>query len=169
MFDSVGEFVNGIIRQRSQLQGHTLTGKFEAGLTYKVERTGDGWEVIGYDATGVGRHLDKFTPGSKIPYYPGSGRKKSDFIDGLTRYAELRFKLSGKEAVRAAFAMAVTMKQEGKPTQGSYSPTITQNGRRTGVISDSINENWEKIVEKIDETGLNIISKQVEILLREWQ
>ena len=167
MFDNVGEFVNELIRQRSQLQGHTLTGKFEAGLTYKVERTGEGWEISGYDATGVGRHLDKFTPGNEIPYYPGSGAAKSAFIDGLTRYAELRFRLSGKEAVRAAFAMAVTMKREGKSTRVSYQ--YSSNNRRTGVISDSINENWDKIVEKIDETGMNIISKQVEILLEEWQ
>jgi hypothetical protein len=167
MFDSVGEFVNDLIRQRSQLQGHTLTGKFEAGLTYKVERTGEGWEVVGYDATGVGKYLDKETPAVKIPYSPGSGATKSAFIDGLTRYAELRFKLSGKEALRAAFAMAVTMKREGKPTVGSYK--YSSNNRRTGVISDTINENWDKIVEKIDETGMNIISKQVEILLQEWQ
>jgi hypothetical protein len=52
-------------------------------------------------------------PANKIPYYPGSGRKTSKYIDGLIEYAKKRMGKSDKEAKSVAFAIASKHKKGG--------------------------------------------------------
>ncbi len=167
----VGDYIVEKIRERSRIQGHTLTGKFEAGLRAEIVEEGNRITIIGIDESGVGKYIDEHVQSRDIPYSPGSGAKSSRFIDGLTRYAELRFGLSGKEAVSAAFAMATKMKQEGKPTLGSYH--FTQNQRRVGVITDTLTQEKENIRRLIfDEVGRDIklqISNLIRKTVKQWQ
>lgn len=145
----VGDYIINKIRERSQLQGHTLTGAFEKGLRSEIKQEGFNTVVIGIDETGVGKYIDKFTPASQIPFSPGSGAQRSKFIEGLERYAQLRFGLSGRDALGAAFAMAHKMKQQGKPTQGSY--RHSKNGKRTEVITGVLRDEKENIKRMIFE------------------
>ena len=165
--EKIIEFINKFIRERSQMQGHTLTGKFEAGLTGEVKQTDKGWDIIGYDTAGVGEYIDRHLPASQVPYNPGSGARRSKFIDGLTRYAELRFNLSGKEAKSAAFAMATVMKREGISTDGAK--RYSRNGKRTGVITDSLKENWPAIKAEINKEFKNAVDSRLTKILKAWQ
>ena len=169
MFETIGDHITSKIRERSRVQGHTLTGKFEAGLGYEIRRDGDNFTIVGLDESGVGKYLDKFLPASKVPYSPGSGASKSLFIDGLKRYAEQRFGLSGKEAMSAAFAMATKMKKEGKPTYGSMQ--YSGNGSRTGVITDTLEEESDTIGEMIRmEAGRQAVIEFTNLIRKyKWQ
>lgn len=167
----VGDYIIEKIRERSRIQGHTLTGKFEAGLRAEIRKEGNRTLIVGIDESGVGKYIDEHVQSSKIPYSRGSGAGSSAFIDGLKRYAELRFNLSGKQALSAAFAMATKMKQEGKPTLGSY--RYTQNQRRVGVISDTLNEQKETIRQMISSEVRQDFRLQMINLIRktnkQWQ
>jgi hypothetical protein len=167
----VGDYIIEKIRERSRIQGHTLTGKFEAGLRAKIREDGNRILIIGIDESGVGKYLDEHVQSSQIPYSRGSGAGKSLFIDGLTRYAEQRFGLSGREALGAAFAMATKMKREGKPTLGSY--RFTQNQRRVGVITDTLNDEKDNIRRLIFERAGRDIKIQFQNIIRknvkQWQ
>jgi len=164
--DAVGKYIIEKIRERSQIQGHTMTGKFEAGLSYKIVRGGDIISIIGYDDTGVGKYVDTPTPASRIPFSPGSGATKSLFIEGLKRYAEQRFNLSGKEALGAAFGIAHNMKKQGKPTRGSYQ--FSKNGRRTGVITDTLRTEKDNILKLINQEVGGIIRIDLTNLIRKY-
>lgn len=164
--ETVGKYIIDKIRERSQTQGHTLTGKFEAGLSYRIERDGNIISIIGIDESEVGKYVDTPTPASRIPFSPGSGAKQSKFIDGLKGYAMARFGLSGKEALGAAFGMAYKMKKEGKPTRGSYQ--FSSNGRRTGVITDTLRTEKDNIGKLINaEVGV-IIRVDLQNLIRKY-
>jgi hypothetical protein len=167
----VGNYIIEKIRERSRIQGHTLTGKFEAGLRAEIRKEGNRTLIVGIDESGVGKYIDEHVQCSDIPYSRGSGAGSSAFIDGLKRYAELRFNLSGKQALSAAFAMATKMKQEGKPTLGSY--RYTQNQRRVGVISDTLNEQKETIRQMISSEVRQDFRLQMINLIRktnkQWQ
>ena len=167
MFENVGDYITEKIRERSREQGHTLTGKFEAGLGYVIQRTPEKVSIIGTDEAGVAKFLDVYTPPGRIPFSPGSGAGRSRFIDGLTDYAEKRFGLSGKEAVSAAFAMAHTMRREGKSTINAH--RYSKTGKRTGVITDVLQENEEAIIGLIKEAVGEMINVQITNLLKKWQ
>lgn len=164
MFEKVGEYITKKIRERSAIQGHTLTGKFEAGLGYRIDNNDT---IVGIDETGVGKWIDKKLPADKVPFTFGSGAGKSKFIEGLTRYAEQRFGLSDKKALSAAFAMAVTMKREGRPTTGSY--FYTKNGSRTGVVSDTLTSETETIKQMIVNEAGKAIKIEFENLIRKYK
>lgn len=60
------------------------------------------------------KYFDRGTPANKIPFNPGSGRKTSKYIDGLTEYWKSKG-LNEKEAKSAAFALAHKHKKYGNP------------------------------------------------------
>lgn len=167
MFESVGDYITEKIRERSRVQGHTLTGKFEAGLGYEVRQSGGVFTIVGLDESGVGKYLDNRLPPERVPFRSGSGAAQSAFIAGLKRYAELRFGLQDKKALSAAFAMAITMKREGKSTRGSYQ--YSSNGSRTGVISDTLEQESETIGEMIRQEAGQLAKVQFENLIRKYK
>ena len=87
-------------------------------------------------------------PANRIPYYPGSGRKESEYIKGLMKYVQQRMGKSEKEAKSIAFAIASKHKKEGMPTKTSakYSKT----GKRTGFIEQALDKNSAKFIELIE-------------------
>jgi hypothetical protein len=87
-------------------------------------------------------------PANKIPYYPGSGRKTSKYIDGLIEYAKKRMGKSDKEAKSVAFAIASKHKREGMPTKASA--RFSSTGRRTGFIEIALEKNSQKFIDLIE-------------------
>lgn len=167
----IGNYIIKKIRERSQLQGHTLTGAFEAGLRAEVEEQPFKIILRGIDETGVGKYIDVFTPADRIPFSPGSGAPPSKFIQGLKRYAELRFGISGKEALGRAFAIAHTMKKEGRPTRGSYQ--FSRNNKRTEVITGVLEDEKENIRRMINDKVHNFLKIEFTNMIRKqtetWQ
>lgn len=131
------DFIIKKIEERFIAQGHKLTGA----LIEKAK-----WETVHYVKgismnlymSGYSEFLDKGVPASNIKFTLGSGAGKSKYIEGLLGYVRKRKGLSGKPALRVAFAIAITQKEEGMPTMNSLRHSST--GRRTGLIADTIKE-----------------------------
>ena len=112
------EYIQKQLIKEFVAQGHSLTGAAEKSLRYEKQVTPNGFTITGY-GKGFLRHIETGVKWQNIPFRQGSGAGKSDFIDGLRKYAELRFMLSGKKALGAAFAMAYKMKgRDGNPGEG---------------------------------------------------
>jgi hypothetical protein len=101
-------------------------------------------------------------PANRIPYYPGSGRKTSKYIDGLIDYVKRRMGKSDKEAKGIAFAIASKHKQEGMPTKGSVRFSTT--GKRTGFIEQALEKSSPKFIELIE----NAITFSVEATIESY-
>ena len=106
-------------------QGHNLTGKAISEIEtvikmYVHNMTFQGF-VLDYMAIN-----NQGVPADRIPYTPNSGKKESEYIKGLIKYAKVRMGASDKQAKSIAFAIASKHKQEGMPTKNSvikYSKT----------------------------------------------
>lgn len=112
-YTDIGKQINEAIIKEWTLQGHNLTGKFEAALRepdgVRVSQEGADWVVEGW-----GVHYWKFIEfgvlASQIKWPFAKAR-----IKGLTDYMALKFGLGDKEARSAAFAVATKHKREGMP------------------------------------------------------
>jgi hypothetical protein len=110
-------------------QGHYLTGALEASIKSK-QTTSGGKSVIEMEALDYADDLFEGVPPEHID--------QSD-IAGLTKYAEKRFGLSGKAAIKAAVAIARKHRKEGNPTQNSYQYSKT--GERLFANLEAYNKN----------------------------
>lgn len=119
-----------------RLQGHTLTGKLEKSIEVQVIQKVD--TFINLLAESYGIPLNTGVKASRIPYKKGSGRRSSEYIKGLQMFAKKRMRVSDKEALNIAFAIAKKHKKEGMPTRGSF--RYSKNGKRTNFFDDAVNE-----------------------------
>jgi len=137
-------------------QGHNLTGKaiseIETIVKFQVNELQITGLVLDYMAIN-----NQGVTADRIPYYPGSGRKTSKYIDGLIEYAKKRMGESDKEAKSIAFAIASKHKKEGMPTRASA--RFSSTGRRTGFIEIALEKNNAKFIELIE----NAIKYSVEV------
>ncbi len=102
-------------------------------------------------------------PANRIPYYPGSGRKESEYIKGLMKYVQQRMGKSEKESKGIAFAIASKHKKEGMPTKNSVIKH-SKTGRRTGFIEIALEKNSAKFIELIE----NAITFSVEATIESY-
>ena len=124
-------------------QGHRLTGKFEQTIEERITNMKDGVIIEGY-IQDYAALLNRGVSASRIPYQRGSGRKTSQYIQGLVRYALQRMTNSRQEAERIAFAIASKHKKEGMPTKSSR--RFSKTNKRTGFIDDAL----ESVQDRID-------------------
>jgi len=122
-------------RRAFAAQGHSLTGATERGFrVVAIERDSQTrWQLLG---TNGAKFTNQGVLAKDIPFGNRGGR--SSYIAALEKYAQLRFGLSGKEALSAAFAIARKHKQEGMPTRASQKFSST--GRRTNWIPDAMRD-----------------------------
>lgn len=124
-------------------QGHFMDGKIVEEIDYLIERDLNGVSIVGMMYP-YGAYIDAGVTAENIPFSPGSGAKKSRYIDGLVAFVQRRMAVNDlKEAKSIAFAIAHTQKKQGMPTRGSYNFTST--GKRTQWVSDGIRKNSSKI------------------------
>ena len=143
MFEILANQIGGLLvkalRRQYTLQGHRLTGTLNASIesVVKLTVTGANIQILMND---YGIILNNGTPASRIPYNPArrSRAGRSKYIEGLQKFARLRFGLSGKEALSAAFAIAKKQAQQGMPTRGSF--RFSKTGRRTGAIEAALSD-----------------------------
>ncbi len=132
-------------------QGHNLTGKaineIETVVKFNINELTITGLVLDYMAIN-----NQGVPANKIPYYPGSGRKESEYIKGLMKYVQQRMGKSEKESKGIAFAIASKHKKEGMPTKNSVIKH-SSTGKRTGFIETAIN--------KIEPELKNLIEKSI--------
>ena len=147
-------------------QGHRLTGEFESTLKVALKS-----EYVVKIIEGIGEHyaifLDKGVTKSNIPFTGTGGGGRSSYIEGLKRFAEIKFNLSGKEALSAAFAIAHTQKKEGMPTIGSYKHSKT--GLRTRFLTDALTGATHHIEKEIERWGGQRIGILIDNMIRNYQ
>jgi len=151
------EYIQKQLIKEFVAQGHSLTGAAEKSLRYEKQVTPGGFMITGY-GKGFLRHIETGVKPGNIPFSPGSGAGTSKFIEGLRKYAELRFGLTGKKALSSAFAMAYTMKKEGISTRGAFKHSST--GERHNFITIVLKRERNVIKQMVaQEMGTEITGK----------
>jgi hypothetical protein len=130
------------LKKELRAQGHYLTGALEASINSK-QITSGGKSVIEMEAVDYADDLFEGVPPEHID--------ESD-IAGLTKYAEKRFGLSGKAAIKAAVAIARKHRKEGNPTKNSYQFSST--GERLFANLEAYNKNEAEYANFL-ETGVS--------------
>lgn len=140
----IGRLIVDALKRQFILQGHRLTGKLNSSIESIVKLTSTGANIqIVLESYGI--IVNNGVPASRIPYTPGAGRGgTSKYIQGLESFARLRFGLSGKAALSAAFAIARKQSQQGMPTRGSF--RFSKTGKRTGAIEAALEDVDAEIV-----------------------
>lgn len=145
--DDISTLAISVVATEWRAQGHELTGsavkQMETMIRFEINTLVIEGIVPDYMAIN-----NQGVPANKIPYYPGSGRKTSKYIDGLIEYAKKRMGKSDKEAKGIAFAIASKHKREGMPTKGSVRFSTT--GKRTGFIEQALDKNSQKFIDLIE-------------------
>jgi hypothetical protein len=132
-------------------QGHRLTGALIDSIEGQVKEVVNGAKIEGI-LLDYGVPVNTGVPRERVPYNPNrrSGAKVSKYIAGLQLFAELRFRVSKKEALGIAFAIARKHKKEGIPTRASRK--FSRTGKRTGAIQEGLKKvdpEMQKIIEEI--------------------
>ncbi len=138
--DLLGQIASLVIdsfKKQIQLQGHTLTGDLEASFDAAFLQFGL-TDVIAISFNDYGIPLDTGVSAERIPFSLSGNGGKSQLIEGLKRFAKLRFGTSDRESQDIAFAIAQKWKKEGNPTQNSYQ--FSKNGHRTNWIDLALSE-----------------------------
>jgi hypothetical protein len=120
-------------------QGHFMNGKIVEDIEYELNQSFGSLELIG-KMYAYGTYQETGVEASNIPFSPGSGAKRSKYIEGLMRFVEKRMAITDLRTKKSvAFAIAHTQKKEGMPTRGSFAFSST--GKRTGWINDAFEKN----------------------------
>lgn len=146
--DDISTLAIEVIAMEWRAQGHELTGsavkQMETMVKFEINTLVIEGLVPDYMAIN-----NQGVPANKIPYYPGSGRRESEYIKGLMRYVQQRMGKSEKESKGIAFAIASKHKKEGMPTKASVTK-YSKTGRRTGFIEIALEKNSQKFIELIE-------------------
>jgi len=139
----IAEFVKKRLIAEIKAQGHNLTGRLVASVAYEIKYTQADVSII-FSMEDYGLILNKGVAANRIPYTSNSGAPRSKYIEGLKRYARLRFGASEKEATRIAFAIANAQKRDGMPTRKSY--RFSKTGKRTEFIEEVLQDSQNEIL-----------------------
>ena len=148
-----------VVANEWKAQGHNLTGAAIKNMETAVRMETDKIIIDGFVPDYMAIN-NQGVPSTKIPYYPGSGRKESEYIKGLMKYAKQRFGASDKEAKSIAFAIASKHKKDGMPTIKSQKHSKT--GKRTGFIEQALDKKEAEVAELINRAITYSIETTVE-------
>ena len=160
------EYLIKKIRENLSAQGHNLTGRLSRSLEGKESESGDAWAFsIFWEAYGT--VIEQGLNRSRVPYSPGSGAKHSKFIEGLIKYVKLRGlrPRKGQTVKGIAFAIAASGKKVGFPLPGSR--RFSSTGRRTGAISEVLDNEKRAILLGITEAAAIHIEDYLSGILEE--
>ena len=159
--DDIAQMAIEAVANEWKAQGHNLTGAAIKNMETVIRFQTNELIIEGFVPEYMAIN-NKGVLATKIPYYPGSGRKESEYIKGLMRYAKQRFGASDKESKSIAFAIASKHKKEGMPTKSSAKYSST--GKRTGFIETALDKNSQKFIELIE----NSIKYSVEVTIESY-
>ena len=92
------------------------TGALIESFEHEVKQTAES-TIINFSTNDYGIYLNDGIPPERIPYTPPPPKRggKSKYIQGLIRWAKLKFRYDEKRARNVAFAVARKHKQKGYP------------------------------------------------------
>jgi hypothetical protein len=145
--DDIAQMAIDAVANEWKAQGHNLTGSAIKNMETVIRMETDKIIIEGFVPDYMAINNSGVTA-AKIPYYPGSRRKESEYIKGLMKYAKQRFGASDKEAKSIAFAIASKHKKEGMPTIKSQKHSKT--GKRTGFIEQALDKKEAEMADLIN-------------------
>jgi hypothetical protein len=160
--DEISLLAISVVANEWRLQGHELTGAAVKQMETMVRMEINTLIIEGFVPDYMAIN-NQGVPSNKIPYYPGSGRKTSKYIDGLIDYVQRRMGKSEKESKGIAFAIASKHKKEGMPTKNSVIKH-SKTGKRTGFIEIALDKNSQKFIELIEVS----VAATVEVLVESY-
>ena len=134
------------LREQILLQGHRLTGSLIKSARANSVVVNEDSAVVRILLNDYGVPLNTGVPAPRIPYGSYTGARVSKYIQGLKRFAKLGFRVTDKQALGIAFAIANKHKREGMPTANSF--RFSKNGMRTRYVEQTI-KNITKDIEKL--------------------
>ena len=156
-FQELDYLIKTAIATEWKAQGHDLSGEAIRQIDSVITRIAGG-ERIDYYILDYMAYNNSGVKSDKIPYYPGSGKKKSKYIAGLIDYVKRRMGKSDREAKSIAFAIASRHKKEGMPSKASV--RFSSTGKRTGFIEaalDGIEPKLAALIEQGIEETINFV------------
>jgi hypothetical protein len=160
LIDEMDALVLSELAKSFQEEGHKLTGALIEAIEKELTTTAEGL-TRDYLLLKYGAYLNLGVKAEKIPFAPGSGAKKSLYIDGLIRYVMMRKRITDiKKAKSIAFAIAHTQKKEGMP--------IRTGGLGSDWIGKAVLQIEEKLVQSIGEEHTRSLEADIKDLTKEW-
>jgi len=156
-FQEIDYLIKTAIAAEWKAQGHNLSGEAIRQIDSVVTRIAGG-ERIDYYILDYMAYNNSGVTAAKIPYSPGSGKKTSKYIAGLTEYVKKRMGKGDKEAQSIAFAIASKHKKEGMPTKASA--RFSSTGKRTGFIEaalEGVEPELARLIERGVEESINFV------------
>ena len=160
--DDISILAITVVANEWRAQGHELSGSAVKQMETVIREEIATIVIEGYVPDYMAIN-NEGVPSNKIPYYPGSGRKTSKYIDGLIDYVQRRMGKSEKEAKGIAFAIASKHKKEGMPTKNSVIKH-SKTGRRTGFIEIALEKNSQNFIDLIEQS----VAATVEVLVESY-
>jgi len=143
--DKISDALLKAITTEFIMQGHKNTGKGLKSIKIKFE----GDNILGF----MDEYMiiqSKGVKASRIPYTRGSGKKSSEFINGLMKWVQYKGIERGKQAKGIAFAIATKLKRTGMPSPGAF--RYSKNGRRLNWIEEGIKATPKILREELFDT-----------------
>lgn len=143
VFEGIKSRVRDALLESWIAQGHYETGAVVDSIEYTIERTFDRTSFIAYMAQ-YGVVHETGVAAADIPFTPGSGARRSAYIEGLIAWVQRRIAVADlREAKSVAFAIAHTQIVEGMPTRTAltYSTTL----KRTGWIEAAFEKHGDAL------------------------
>jgi hypothetical protein len=94
--------------------------------------------------------MERGVKAANVPFTPPSGRGgTSAYIEGLTRYAQMRMGLSGKEALGAAFAIAQKHRYGTKKNRSIKGIRLRERGQGSKFLTEAFkNPSIDRVIDK---------------------
>lgn len=166
--EQLKSIIKGALMREWEAQGHRMTGAAIERITYTVDQVIPTDIIVNVFMPKYALIIDEGVPANRIPFAPGSGARRSLYIEGLTRYAQQRMNiLNLKEAKSVAFAIAYTQKREGMPTEASR--RFSGTGKRTQWFEEAINKNLQFINEWARMYFREFITVSIQKILKKYK
>ena len=151
--DSLGRFIFAQLTAELNRQGHNLTGALIDSFETKIKEKTDSI-TIEFLMNDYGLSLNKGIKPQNIPYTVGGEPRggTSKYIQGLIRFAEIKFRADKKRAKQIAFAIAAKHKKTGYPSSGKI-------GFIDNVLSADMDA-IEKIIEDYFEATIELLFEE---------
>ena len=151
--DMLGAFIFMQLSKELVRQGHKLTGSLAKSFETKVKKEGEK-VTIEFLMLIYGRSLNDGIKPAKIPFTPVPPYRggTSKYIEGLIKFATLKFGADKKRAKNIAFAIATKQKKQGYPLTrktGFIDNVLTADSKHIeSIISDYYTETIQEIIKQ---------------------
>tara|TARA_R110000751_G_scaffold110114_1_gene207583 strand:- start:867 stop:1379 length:513 start_codon:yes stop_codon:yes gene_type:complete len=151
--DMLGAFIFMQLSKELVRQGHKLTGSLAKSFETKVKKEGEKVSIQ-FLMLIYGRSLNDGIKPAKIPFTPVPPYRggTSKYIEGLIKFATLKFGADKKRAKNIAFAIATKQKKQGYPLTkkiGFIDNVLAADSKKIeSIISDYYTETIQEIIKQ---------------------